>query len=52
MGSDGSLVVDLSFLYHPSCRYNDAWQCPLARRGTPSPPRSAQASDSEVLIRR
>jgi uncharacterized protein (DUF1684 family) len=32
-GSDGSLVVDLNFLYHPSCRYNDAWQCPLAPPG-------------------
>ncbi len=32
-GSDNSLVVDLNFLYHPSCRYNDAWQCPLAPPG-------------------
>ena len=32
-GRDGSLVVDLNFLYHPSCRYNDAWQCPLAPPG-------------------
>src|SRR6266581_3260008 len=32
-GMDGSLVVDLNFLYHPSCRYNDAWQCPLAPPG-------------------
>jgi uncharacterized protein len=32
-GPDGSLVVDLNFLYHPSCRYNDAWQCPLAPPG-------------------
>ena len=29
----GSLVVDLNFLYHPSCRYNHAWQCPLAPAG-------------------
>ena len=29
-GRDRYLVVDLNFLYHPSCRYNDAWQCPLA----------------------
>jgi uncharacterized protein (DUF1684 family) len=29
-GSATSLLVDLNFLYHPSCRYNDAWQCPLA----------------------
>jgi uncharacterized protein (DUF1684 family) len=25
-----SLVIDLNFLYHPSCRYSDRWQCPLA----------------------
>ncbi len=29
----GRLVIDLNFLYHPSCRYNDAWQCPLAPPG-------------------
>lgn len=29
----GGLVVDLNFLYHPSCRYDDAWQCPLAQPG-------------------
>jgi hypothetical protein len=29
--SDGNeLVIDLNFLYHPSCRYSDAWTCPLA----------------------
>jgi uncharacterized protein (DUF1684 family) len=32
-GRDGSLVIDLNFLYHPSCRYDDAWQCPLAPPG-------------------
>jgi uncharacterized protein len=32
-GSATSLVIDLNFLYHPSCRYNDAWQCPLAPPG-------------------
>jgi uncharacterized protein len=32
-GSADRLVVDLNFLYHPSCRYNPAWQCPLAPRG-------------------
>jgi len=32
-GRDEHLVVDLNFLYHPSCRYNDAWQCPLAPPG-------------------
>ena len=32
-GPDGSLIIDLNFLYHPSCRYSDAWLCPLAPRG-------------------
>jgi uncharacterized protein len=32
-GRDRRLIVDLNFLYHPSCRYNDAWQCPLAPPG-------------------
>jgi uncharacterized protein len=41
-GRAGHLVVDLNFLYHPSCRYNDAWQCPLAPPGnTISTPVSA-----------
>src|SRR5262247_1795752 len=32
-GTNGSLVVDLNFLYHPSCRYDSSWQCPLAPPG-------------------
>ena len=32
-GPDGRLAVDLNFLYHPSCRYSDEWQCPLAPPG-------------------
>lgn len=34
-----TLVVDLNFLYHPSCRYDPAWTCPLAPAGnrTPAP---------------
>lgn len=24
------LIVDLNFLYHPSCRYDSSWLCPLA----------------------
>jgi uncharacterized protein (DUF1684 family) len=32
-GSGNALVVDLNFLYHPSCRYDPAWQCPLAPIG-------------------
>jgi uncharacterized protein len=31
--SSGGLVVDLNFAYHPSCRYDDRWQCPLAPAG-------------------
>jgi uncharacterized protein len=29
-GADGQLTIDLNFLYHPSCRYDVHWQCPLA----------------------
>jgi uncharacterized protein (DUF1684 family) len=29
MESD-KLVLDFNFAYHPSCRYSDAWVCPLA----------------------
>ena len=25
-----ALVIDLNFLYHPSCRYDGRWVCPLA----------------------
>ena len=36
-GSSGAhgarLVLDLNFAYHPSCRYDPAWQCPLAPPG-------------------
>jgi len=32
-GRDGLLIIDLNFLYHPSCRYDYAWQCPLAPAG-------------------
>ena len=31
LGSDGEhIVIDLNFAYHPSCRYNPRWTCPLA----------------------
>lgn len=34
LGVEGArLIVDLNFLYHPSCRYNADWQCPLAPPG-------------------
>ena len=26
----GQLVLDFNFSYHPSCRYDPEWQCPLA----------------------
>jgi len=32
-GTASTLVIDLNFLYHPSCRYADSWQCPLAPPG-------------------
>ena len=25
-----ALLIDLNFLYHPSCRYDERWVCPLA----------------------
>ena len=34
LGANGArLILDLNFLYHPSCRYNPEWQCPLAPAG-------------------
>ena len=41
---DGNLVIDLNFLYHPSRRYADIWQCPLAPPGIPSAVLSAPAN--------
>jgi uncharacterized protein len=32
-GNSGRIVVDLNFAYHPSCRYDSAWDCPLAPPG-------------------
>ena len=32
-GTGTSIVVDLNFAYHPSCRYNPEWVCPLAPPG-------------------
>lgn len=32
-GADSALTLDLNFAYHPSCRYNPRWQCPLAPPG-------------------
>ena len=32
-GTATEVVVDLNFAYHPSCRYDPAWACPLAPAG-------------------
>jgi len=32
-GNRTTLVLDLNFAYHPSCRYNPRWECPLAPEG-------------------
>lgn len=32
-GDDRHLVLDLNFAYHPSCRYDARWRCPLAPAG-------------------
>lgn len=32
-GTERGLVIDLNFLYHPSCRYDSTWVCPLAPPG-------------------
>lgn len=32
-GTEGRLVVDLNFAYHPSCAYDPEWTCPLAPAG-------------------
>ncbi|RYB92164.1 DUF1684 domain-containing protein [Nocardioides oleivorans] len=32
-GDDRHVVLDLNFAFHPSCRYDDRWRCPLAPAG-------------------
>ncbi|MGA8296974.1 MAG: DUF1684 domain-containing protein [Acidimicrobiales bacterium] len=32
-GRGDALIVDFNFLYHPSCRYDPRWVCPLAPAG-------------------
>lgn len=29
-GSDGRLILDFNYAYHPSCAYDPVWSCPLA----------------------
>jgi uncharacterized protein len=36
-GDRERLVIDLNFAYHPSCRYDSAWECPLAPEGNTTP---------------
>ena len=33
LGGYPDVVVDFNFLYHPSCRYDPRWDCPLAGPG-------------------
>lgn len=32
-GTNGRLVVDFNYAYHPSCTYDPRWSCPLAPAG-------------------
>jgi uncharacterized protein (DUF1684 family) len=32
-GTRTEIVIDLNFAYHPSCRYNPRWECPLPADG-------------------
>jgi hypothetical protein len=32
-GTAAALICDFNFLYHPSCRYDPQWECPLAPPG-------------------
>ena len=45
-GAASTLIIDLNFRYHPPCRYNHRWQCPLARPETPPPHRCEPGSGS------
>jgi len=36
-GTGADLILDLNFLYPPSCRYSPAWSCPLAPAGNRVP---------------
>ncbi|HET9171504.1 MAG TPA: DUF1684 domain-containing protein [Actinospica sp.] len=47
-GTPDALVVDLNFAYHPSCRYQPRWQCPLAPEGNRT---TAPVRAGERLIR-
>jgi uncharacterized protein (DUF1684 family) len=32
-GTGDGVIIDFNFAYHPSCRYNPRWECPLAPAG-------------------
>lgn len=32
-GDEGGILLDLNYAYHPSCRYDERWRCPLAAPG-------------------
>lgn len=36
-GAGAMIVVDMNFAYHPSCRYDPQWVCPLAPAGNTVP---------------
>ncbi len=46
----GRLVLDFNFAYHPSCRYSDAWVCPLApgENTLPKPVRAGERMSSDI----
>ena len=47
-GTTDTLVVDLNFAYHPSCRYDSRWLCPLAPPGNTIPARVEAGERMEV----
>ena len=49
-GDTDSLTLDLNYAYHPSCRYNPRWQCPLAPPGNTITSRveAGDSSDRDV----
>ena len=44
LSTDGRLILDFNFAYHPSCAWNPAWVCPLAPRENrlPAPVRAGE----------
>ena len=50
LDSDGRLILDFNFAYHPSCAWNHAWTCPLAPEDNRliAPIRGGERLDEEV----